>query len=238
MRGSDAPRGRSFPDDQGRRQRSRPLPTSRKAKIIRAFLILVFLAATAFSPGLSFAKDFKSMPSFELGGRWLFGYEEGAREIRINPGLAYGGTFTQIIDFEWARNMAVEVNYLHSTSRGERVDDETGDTVVFDLTADLSCLNIGYFFIGRKILPYISGGLGLAALKYEPESNEDKLWEQTLMLNLGGGTDWTLWEAEKSRGLDRVLLGARVRYEYIFIDKIFDSSLNALAITARAELRF
>ncbi|MCZ7583382.1 MAG: hypothetical protein M5R36_08660 [Deltaproteobacteria bacterium] len=66
----------------------------------------------------------------------------------------------------------------------------------------------------------------------------NKLWEQDVMVNLGSGVDYTLWEAEKSRALDRILLGARVRYEYIFVQKIFTTALNDLAITGRLELRF
>jgi len=184
------------------------------------------------------AKDFKSMPAIEAGGRWFFAYDDRAQEIRILPAAAYGVTFTQIIDFSWARNVAFDVNYLHSRSHGELEDGESDDIEVFDLTADTVCGNIGYFFTGRKLLPYISGGFGMAALKYEPESTKGKLWEQDFMINLGGGMDYTLWEAEKSRALDRVLLGARVRYEYIFVQKIVDASLNGLAFTARFELRF
>ncbi len=206
------------------------------------YLPIVLLAVSAFFAAMNAheatAKDFKSMPSFETGGRWLFAYDENSEDVTIWPGYALGGTFTQIIDFEWARNMAFEGNYLHSFSHGERKDIDTGDTVIFDLYADFAALNIGYYFTGRKILPYISGGLGMAMFKYEPESTTDKIWEQTLLINLGGGADWTVWEPEKGMAIDKVLLGARVRYEYILVNELFSSSLNALAITGRAVLRF
>jgi hypothetical protein len=58
------------------------------------------------------------------------------------------------------------------------------------------------------------------------------------MINFGGGLDYTLWEADVSRALDRILLGVRFRYEYYFVQKIFDTSLSSLAVTSRLELRF
>jgi hypothetical protein len=199
-----------------------------------AALVLAILFCT--SP--LYAKDFKAMPAVETGGRWMFGYQNGVNEVRTQPALAYGLTFTQIVDFSWSRNIAFDASYLHSRSHGEMTWLSTGNNVVFNLTADSFSGNIGYFFTGRKLLPYISGGLGVAALKYEPESAQDTIWEQDPFINLGGGLDYTLWEAEVSRALDRILLGARFRYEYIFVQKIFDTALTDLAITARLELRF
>ncbi|MCC6159803.1 MAG: outer membrane beta-barrel protein [Deltaproteobacteria bacterium] len=203
--------------------------------IVRRALIAVLIALL---PAVAAAKDFKSMPAFDIGGRWIFGYQTGAKEVVIQPGLAYGGTFTQIIDFSWARNMAFEANYLHSFSHGETESEDGGDVAVFDITMDSGSANIGYFFSGRKLLPYISTGLGVAVLKYEPEAAVDKVWEQDVTFNIGGGADWTLWEAAKSGALDRILLGARVRYEYIAVQQIFDVGMSALAITGRFELRF
>jgi opacity protein-like surface antigen len=204
--------------------------------VIMVLAVFVFVHMSAVDPAR--AKDFKTMPSFETGGRWLFAFDENSEEITIRPGFALGGTFTQIIDFEWARNMAFELNYLHSVSHGEQMDVDSGDKAIFDITADFAAMNIGYYFTGRKILPYISAGPGVALFKYEPESAEDKIWEQTLLLNIGGGADWTIWEPEGGSALDKILLGARVRYEYVFVNKLFSSSLNSLAITGRAVLRF
>ncbi|MCB1152316.1 outer membrane beta-barrel protein [bacterium] len=202
------------------------------------FTAVAALSLWALCAATAWAKDYKAMPSVEVGGRWFFAYEQGAEAIRINPGLAVGGTYTQIFDFDWARNVSFELNYLHSESRGETEDESTGDETIFDLTADTPGLNIGYFFTGRKILPYMSAGFGSAFLKYEPESNVEKLWETCLLMNLGGGADWTVFETGGGSALEKILLGARVRYEYYFIQKTFDTALNALAITARLEARF
>ena len=202
--------------------------------LISALAVFILLCAAPHAR----AKDFKAMPAIDGGGRWLFAYQNGVNEVKIMPGPAYGLTFTQVIDFSWSRNMAFEASWLHSRNHGEMTLIAADDTEVFNITQDSFCGNIGYFFSGRKFLPYISGGLGVMAIKYEPESNLNKLWEQDPMINLGGGLDYTVWEAEVSRALDRVLLGARFRYEYIFVQKVFDVSLTALAITARLELRF
>lgn len=201
----------------------------------RGFGALFFVLLAVSSAG---AKDYRSMPAADVGGRWVFAYRESAREIRVNPALAYGGTFTQIVDFEWARNMAFEVNFLHSVSHGEATTLDTGAVEVFDLTWDSGAFNIGYFFSGRKLLPYMSTGLGVVSLKYEPELAKNKIWEQNFYFNIGGGADWTVWETKSGGSLDRILLGARVRYEYTQVTEIVDVALNALAITGRFELRF
>ena len=100
----------------------------------RAALLVAVTLALGLLASAAQAKDFKTMPSVEAGGRWFFAYHEGAKEVSILPAAAYGVTFTQIIDFSWARNIAFDVNYLHSRSHGELADAESDDIRVFDLT--------------------------------------------------------------------------------------------------------
>ncbi|MBZ0271538.1 hypothetical protein K8I61_05850 [bacterium] len=207
--------------------------TSSRLAAILVAATLILLAA----PG-AWAKDTRFMPSPEGGGRWLYLYQTGTREITVRPALAYGGTIEKIFDFAWSRNVSFGVSYLHSRSHGETHDLDSDDVEVFNLNVDTFSANIGYFFTGRRIQPYISVGAGAAIMKYEPESATGKIWEQDPYLNIGGGADFSLWETEGGATLDRVLLGARLRYEYFSVQEIVDTGLVAITATARLVFSF
>lgn len=197
-----------------------------------ALFILLVLVTTL--PVVAWAKDYKFMPSVDGGGIWFFLYDNNAKSIIVDPSTAYGATIVQGVDFEWARNMAFEISYQHSKSRGEwnPFDEEA---FLFDLTCDYATANIGYFFIGRRIHPYIAGGFGTAVVKFE-RLNQDKIWETDLAINGGAGADFTLWEPRGAA--EQINIGGRVRYIYIMPHKIVDSGMNALAVTARFQVRF
>lgn len=199
-------------------------------KITLCALALLFVCV----PVSVMAKDYKFMPSVVGGGIWFFAYDNNAKFIEIDPNAAYGATLTQVVDFDWARNMFFELSYLHSQSRGEWQPLE-GNKFLFDLTCDYTTANIGYFFIGRKIHPYISGGFGAAWIKYQ-ELENFKIWETDFAINAGAGADFTIWEPRGAA--EQINLGGRVRYIYIMPHKIVDSGLNALAVTARFQVRF
>ncbi len=196
---------------------------------------IIFLVAAIFAIWApAFAKDYKFMPSVDGGAIWFFMLDNGADEIIVDPAPTYGGTAVQIIDFEWARNMAFEVSYHHSVSRGEWTP-YTGDKWIFDLYCDYATGNIGYFFTGRRIHPYIASGFGAAWLKYV-RMNNDKIWETDLTVNIGAGVDFTIWEPPGA--IEQLNVGVRVRYIYVFPHKITDAGINAMATTARLQIRF
>ncbi len=198
------------------------------------FFSLVLVLVAVLCASTASAKDFKFMPSVDGGIIWFFLYDNGADRIVMDPAPAYGGSVVQIIDFEWARNMAAELSYHHSKSRGEW-DPLNGDKFIFDLTCDYATANVAYFFSGRRLHPYISGGFGSAWFKYERE-NGDKIWETDFTINAGGGVDVTL--VEKIGAMEQINVGVRVRYIYVFPHKIVDTGMGAVPIMFRFQLRF
>lgn len=199
----------------------------------RYFIAFLVIGAIAFA-GPAWAKDFKFMPSIDGGSIWFFMLDKGADKIVVEPAPVYGGSVVQIVDFEWARNMAFEASYHHSESRGEWMPHK-GDKWLFDLKTDYATGNIGYFFSGRKIHPYMSGGFGATWLKYVRENN-NKIWETNFTINVGAGVDFTVWEPPG--GAEQFNLGVRVRYIYVFPHKIVDAGMNAIAAVARIQMRF
>ncbi len=200
----------------------------RIALLSLCLLLLLPLAATG--------KDYKSNTAGDVGYIWLFMYDSHAGRIEIDPALAYGGTLFQVIDFSWARNMVAEVHYLTATARGEGFNWTDDDSTLFDLTIHHMSFNPGYFFEGRRLHPYISGGFGAAYVLFEPFEGEDKK-EWDLDMNLSGGVDFTVWETGMA-ALERVDLGFRARYLYVFQRDIVDTAINGLALTLRLNLRW
>lgn len=207
---------------------------------IAAIILLLFLGA---APAV-WAKDFKSNTAGDVGYCWLFAYDRNASHIDIDPALAYGGTIFQLFDFPWARNMVGEVNYLYTAARGEafswtdnaKGDSEGNDSTLFDLTMHHAAFNPGYVFEGRRLHPYISGGLGASYLLLEPLDGKEKS-EIDFTINLGAGADYTIWETGQA-ALERLDLGLRVRYFYIFQKDIVDAAMNGVALTLRLNLRW
>lgn len=201
-------------------------------RILPVLLCLFVLAAA----GAAWAKDFKSNTAAEGGYVWLFAYDDRADYITIDPAVCYGGTLFQVINFNWARNMVAEVNYLYAEARGEAFGWEGGDSNLFDMKWHHFAFNPGYFFEGRRLHPYLSGGLGVSAIVYE-DRNHERINEQDFTLNLGGGAEYTVWETGMA-ALERLDLGLRLRYYYIFQKEVVDTALNGVSITLRLNLRW
>jgi hypothetical protein len=201
---------------------------------MKRIILTIVVVAALLAPGSALAKDYKFLTSADVGGIWWFMYDNNAESIQVDPGLAFGASVVQIIDFEWARGMSLEVSYFHSESRGEQNPTE-GENFLFDLTNDFTAVNIGYHFIGRKVHPFLSAGPSVAVFNYERKNN-DKIWETDFAINGVGGADWTLWEP--SGGLEQVNVGAYVRYIYAFPKTVVDAGLTSLNVMARIQLRF
>lgn len=201
----------------------------------RLTIILLTLLLTA-TFGTAYAKDFKFNTAIDGGYLWMFAYDRNASHIDIEPALTYGGTLFQIADFSWSRNMVGELNYLYAATRGEGFSWHGNDSTIFDLTMHHSAFNVGYFFEGRYLHPYISGGVGAMALLMEP-LNEEKTDEIDVTINLGGGMDYTLKYFTKI-AMERLDLGFRVQYFYVFQQEIVDTAFNAVALTVRLNLRW
>jgi len=190
----------------------------------------------ALAPAAAWAKDYKSNTALDGGYMWFFAFDSRTSHIQISPALCYGGTLFQIIDFSWSRNMVAELNYLYSKARGEEFYNDDRPSNLFDLSMHHLAFNPGYFFEGRRLHPYISGGLGASLLHYEDRAHQN-FDETDFTVNLGGGADYTLWETGMA-ALDRLDLGLRVRYFYIFQDKIVNVALNGIAVNLRLVLRW
>jgi len=187
-------------------------------------------------PAAAFAKDFRSNTAAEGGYVWLFMYDSGARHIDVDPALTYGATLFQITDFSWARNMMGELTCLYAKARGEGFEWLGDESTVFDLTMHHAAFNPGYVFEGRKLHPYISGGFGATYLLFQPLENEEQD-EIDFTINLGAGVDYTVWETGMA-ALDRLDLGLRARYLYIFQKEIVDTAMNGMAFQLRLNLRW
>jgi len=199
-------------------------------------LVLISICLTFILPAIAGAKDFRSNTAAEGGYIWLFMYDKRAARIEVDPALTYGGTLFQIFHFSWARNMVGEVHYLYTKARGEGFEWTGDDSTVFDITVHHMSFNPGYVFEGRRLHPYISGGFGAAYVIFQPlEDKEKSEWD--LDMNLGGGVDYTIWETGMA-ALDRVDVGIRARYLYIFNRNIVDTAINGLAVTLRLNLRW
>ncbi len=195
------------------------------------FLLIALVAASAQ------AADFKFNTAPEVGYVWFFAYDSRATAVRINPALCYGGTIFQIIDFDWSRNMVFELNYLYSLVQGSQIDwENTGAANDFEMSWHQAAANVGYQFEGRRLHPYLSGGLGASFLSYVDQAKNEQT-EQDFTLNLGGGVDYTVWETG-TPALDRLDLGLRIRYYYISQKAITDVALNAVSMTLRLNLRW
>ena len=94
---------------------------------MRHKLPIILCLALLLAASAAQAKDFKSNTALESGYVWMFGYDDRASSIRMDPALCYGGTLFQIIDFDWSRNMIAEVNYLYSEIRGEAFEWKGGE---------------------------------------------------------------------------------------------------------------
>jgi len=202
---------------------------------LRLTIILLSLFP-ALAAGPAQAKDFKFNTAASSGLLWMFAYDRNANHIDIEPALTYGGALFQIADFSWSRNMVGELNYLYATTRGEGFSWHGNDSTIFDLTMHHGAFNVGYFFEGRYLHPYISGGVGAAALLLEPRKGE-KTDEIDVTINLGGGMDYTLKYFTKI-AMERLDLGFRVQYFYVFQQEIVDTAFNAVALTVRLNLRW
>lgn len=201
-------------------------------------IILILIAISIFLCPVAQAKDFKFMPSVDGGFVWFSYYDSSAKKVDVDPAPAYGGTLIQLFDFEWAKNMALELTYFHSVNRAEWTPlDEDESKFLFDMTCDYSSLGVGYFFSGRRIHPYIAAGFGAAFIKYVQDDNF-KIWETDGTFNTGAGLDYTVYEPPGGAGLNQLNLGARVRYIYIFPNEIVDSGIIGINIMARLQLRF
>ncbi|NLH49812.1 MAG: outer membrane beta-barrel protein [Myxococcales bacterium] len=197
-----------------------------------------------FFTAVAQAKDFKMNTAAEGGYLWLFAYDRHASHIDIDPAPAFGGTLFQLFDFNWARNMVGEINYIYCAARGEAFswDDEKekvtdgDDSTLFDIAMHHAAFNPGYVFEGRRLHPYISGGLGATYLIFQPIEGKKKD-EVDFTINLGAGADYTIWETGQA-ALERLDLGLRVRYYYIFQKDIVDAAMNGVSVTLRLNLRW
>jgi hypothetical protein len=184
------------------------------------------------------AKDFKFNTALDGGYFWFFAYDNQASHVDINPAPCYGGTLFQIVDFSWSRNMVAELNYLYTQTRGRGYDRDSDSVAVFDLAMHHAAFNVGYFFEGRRLHPYLSGGFGASYLDYQPVGEFGQPASETdLTVNLSPGADITVWETGMA-ALDRLDVGFRVRYFYVFQQHIVDTAINGLALTARVNLRW
>jgi hypothetical protein len=199
---------------------------------IRIVLIIVLLCLALGT--CAFAKDFGSMPSVDVGAIWIFMLDNMAEEITVDPTGTYGFSYVQAVAFKGARNMAFELSYHHSESRG-LWDPLSGEDWQFDLKLDYSTVNVSYYFTGRRIHPYLSGGVGAAFIKYHRFNNE-KIWEVDPAINIGAGVDFTVFEPKG--GMNQFNLGFRVRYIFMSSQEIVDSGLSALTAIVRVQTRF
>lgn len=198
--------------------------------------VCLLLALILLLPAAAAAKDFRSSTAAEGGYMWIFMYDRNAKDIDLDPALTYGGTLFQLVDFSWARNMMAEVTYLYAQARGEGLEWMGDESTVFDLTMHHAAINPGYVFEGRKLHPYLSGGFGATYLIFEPLENK-KIEEIDFTLNLGAGVDYTVWETGMA-ALERVDLGLRARYLYVFQKEIVDTAINGMAFYLRLNLRW
>jgi hypothetical protein len=196
--------------------------------------LLAVLAAAAPAG----AKDFKFNTAPEAGYTWFFAYDTRASHVKINPALCYGGTLFQIVDFNWSRNMMFELNYLFAQAKGEQFNwTPIGGNNGFVMDWHSAAANVGYMFEGRRLHPYLSGGLGAVLIAYADRAGVN-LNDTEFTLNLGGGVDYTLWETGRA-GLTRLDLGLRIRYYYSPMETaIMNVALNAVSMTLRLNLRW
>ena len=205
-----------------------------KKLLIIIILLLVLSSSSAFGEEKE-NKDYRFMPSIDGGPIWFLMYDNNAKFIEVSPNWAYGISLVQIVDFPKARGVAFEISYHRSTSRGEwqPMNDKEFQ---FDLTMDYATFNVGYFFTGRRIHPYISAGAGAAVFTYRLRDGYE-LIEADFALNGGGGADFTVWEPP-GNAVEQMNLGARIRYIYIFPYELVDVSISAITIMLRFQLRF
>jgi opacity protein-like surface antigen len=194
-------------------------------------------------PGVAWATDFETQTAAEAGYMWFFMYDDRASRIEVDPALCYGGTIYQFMGFtgySWARNMIVGVDYVYSKARGEGFGWFNDESTVFDLTVHHASLTPGYVFEGRRLHPYLSGGLGATWVIFEPtfaENTQLKKDEIDFTLNLGAGADYTVWETGMA-ALERLDVGFRARYLYIYQRNIVDTAINGFAFSVRLNLRW
>jgi hypothetical protein len=187
-------------------------------------------------PAAAVAKDYKTNTAVEGGYLWFFAYDTHASHIDIVPTWCVGATLFQVVDFKWARNMVGELNYFYAKARGEAFDLGTSATAIFDLSMHHMAFNVGYIFEGRRLHPYLSAGVGAGYVvfdRYQGKTTSE--WDP--VVNLSPGVDYTVWETGRP-ALERLDVGFRVRYEYIFQQRVVNAALNSVALMARLNLRW
>jgi hypothetical protein len=173
----------------------------------------------------------------DAGVFWFFLYDTHAQRIRVDPAPAASLDIFQLADFSWARNMAAEVNYLFVQSRGYIYDRESPTVAKFYLTMHNAAANIGYFFEGRKLHPYLFLGFGAGYFIFDPMKKGAVGKEVDPILNASPGVDYTVRDAPQDL-LKRIDLGFRVRYFLIFEKRLVDTAADGLVLNARLNLRW
>lgn len=189
---------------------SSPVPFGRLARpacLCVALLCLAFVSTPA--PARAQAKELNVYFGVEGGPIWYFMSSEKVGRIRMNPSWSAGGYVALVGDFEWARNIGLELRYQRTDGRGEVTEIGGGDSE-FRLVTDRMYLNVCYFFGGVIFEPFISGGLGTIRTEFETRDGvrEDQDFERwNFSVDLGGGLDFPF--------VEHFALGIRVDYIYI-----------------------
>jgi len=169
-------------------------------------LVLIAIGLLAVLLPQSAAAGINYLMGLESGVSWFFLYDQDFEEVIVPPQWCYGFHFNVIADFDWARNISLEANYVRSEGRGEIKPNDDRENIQFRMAADRGSLNVSYFFGGAVYDPFISGGLGAVHLSYDPEKEKTER-EMDFSVNVGGGLDFKLAK--------HFLAGARVRYTWI-----------------------
>ena len=205
-----------------------------KAAVARAdvrapFVALIILSLLLGFPALCIA-GVNYQFGLESGGTWFFLYDKAFESVVAQPQVCYGAYFNVISDFEWARNISLELSYLRSEGDGLIEPVKKTAKIRFHMISDRESANVAYFFGGAVYDPYISGGLGSAHIEFQPQGRraEDD-WD--FAVNVGGGVDFKLGKY--------FLLGGRLRYTWILPSgTLVKGHVSSLDTTLRVSLRF
>jgi hypothetical protein len=181
--------------------------------------------------------DHKFNTAVDGGVFWFFAYDSHTSRIRVNPGPCVSADLFQIADFSWSRNMLFEGNYLFAQNHGYAYDLNNANVARFLLTMHQASFDIGYVFEGRRLHPYLAAGPGVGFLFYNPDKRGPTRQETDALLNLSPGVDYTIVEFAHG-SVNRIDIGFRARYFYIWQNKIVDTALNGLGLQARLNLRW